>query len=41
MKKSHGRGTWLAHSVEHATLESRVVSLNPTLSTEITFKKNP
>ena len=29
-------GTWLAHSVEHATLDLGVVSSSPTLGVEIT-----
>ena len=30
------RGTWLAQSLEHATLDLRVVSLSPMLGVEIT-----
>lgn len=32
------RGTWLALSVEHATLDIRVMSLSPMLVLEITLK---
>ena len=32
-------GTWLAHLVEHATLDPEVVSLRPTWGEEFTFKK--
>ena len=31
------RGTWLAQSVEHATLDLGVVSSSPALGAEITF----
>ena len=31
------RGTWLAQSVEHATLDFSVVSSSPALGAEITF----
>ena len=34
-KESKG-GTWLAPSMEHATLDLRVVCLSPTLGIEIT-----
>lgn len=34
-------GIWLAHLVEHATLELRVVSWSPTLGIEITFIEIP
>ena len=33
------RGAWLAQSVEHATLDLRVVSSSPTLDMEPTLKK--
>ena len=33
------QGTWLAQSVEHTTLDLRVVSLSPGLAVEITQKK--
>ena len=32
-------GSWLARSVEHVTLDLRVVSSNPTLGVEITIKR--
>ena len=32
------QGAWLAQLVEHATLDLRVVSLNPMLDVEITLK---
>ena len=35
----HLRGTWLAHLVEHATLDLEIVSSSPTLGTEIALKK--
>jgi len=36
--KSQGyHGTWLTQSVEHLTLDLRVVSLRPTLGAEIIF----
>lgn len=33
------RGTWLAQSVEQATLDLRVMTLSPMLSIKITKKK--
>ena len=35
-KKTIWRGAWLAQSVEHVTLDLRVVSASPTLGIEIT-----
>ena len=35
-RKGINWGIWLAQSVEHATLDLRVVSLSPTLGMEIT-----
>ena len=34
--ENYPRGTWLAQSVEHTTLDLRVISLSPTLAVEIT-----
>ena len=36
VKEKDLRGTWLAQSVEHATLDLWVMSLSPTLGVEIT-----
>ena len=33
------RGTWLAQSVNHMTLDLRVVGLSPTLGVDVTLKK--
>lgn len=38
--KCFPRGTWLARSVDHLTLDLRDVSLSPTMGIEITFLKN-
>ena len=35
-QKVENRGTWLAQSVEHETLDLGIVSLSPTLGVEIT-----
>ena len=32
-------GAWLAHSLEHATLDLRILTLGPTLGIELTLKK--
>ena len=37
--RGEGRGAWLAPSLEHATLDLKVLSLSPTLAVEITCKK--
>ena len=33
------RGAWLTQSVEHVTLDLRVMSLSPSLGEEITLRK--
>jgi len=38
-KNALNGSTWLAQSVEHVMLDLRVVSLNPTLGVELTYKK--
>lgn len=35
----HGWGIWLAQAVEHAILDLEIMSLNPVVGIEITFKK--
>ena len=39
LKESRDKGTWLAQSVKHATLDLKVVSSSSTLSAAITYLK--